>query len=70
MKLESCRAIVTGGAKGMGLHFAMRLHELGAQVAVGDVDEAGLEALPSGIHKRRLDVSAFLFRRQKRFFYR
>ncbi|MGE0327126.1 MAG: SDR family oxidoreductase [Polyangiaceae bacterium] len=57
MKLESCRAIITGGAKGMGLHFALRLHELGARVAVGDVDEAGLEALPSGIHKRRLDVS-------------
>lgn len=57
MKLESCRAIITGGAKGMGQHFALRLFELGAQVAVGDVDEAGLEALPSGIHRRRLDVS-------------
>ncbi len=57
MKLESCRAIITGGAKGMGQHFAQRLFELGARVAVGDVDDAGLERLPSGIHRRRLDVS-------------
>jgi len=42
----------------MGAHFARRLHEAGAKVAVGDVDEAGLAELPAGIARRRLDVSS------------
>ena len=57
MNIKDLRIIVTGGAAGMGLHFATRLHEAGAQVAVGDVDTAGLETLPQGIHRRRLDVA-------------
>ena len=57
MKLEDLKIIVTGAARGMGAHFACRLHELGAQVAAGDVDEAGLAELPPGIHRRRLDVA-------------
>ncbi len=50
-------AIVTGGAQGMGAHFAKALLEAGAQVAVGDVKEEALAALPKGIHTRKLDVS-------------
>lgn len=50
--------IVTGAARGMGAHFATRLHEAGAQVAAADVDEEGLSALPQGIHRRRTDVSS------------
>lgn len=57
MKLEDMRVIVTGGAAGMGEHIALRLHEAGAQVAVGDIDEVKLAALPAGIHRRRLDVA-------------
>ncbi|MEW6430430.1 MAG: SDR family oxidoreductase [Myxococcota bacterium] len=57
MQLKDMKMIVTGGAQGMGAHFAKRLHEAGAQVAVGDVNETALEALPGGIHRRRLDVS-------------
>lgn len=57
MKLDSLKIIVTGGAQGMGAHFAKRLLEAGAQVAVGDVDEAKLAELPQGIHRRKLDVS-------------
>jgi len=57
MKLQDMKIIVTGAAKGMGAHFATRLHEAGAQVAAGDVDEEGLAQLPEGIHRRRLDVS-------------
>src|SRR5262245_45201476 len=64
MKLESMKMIVTGGAQGMGRHFATRLAEAGAQVAVGDVKEEGLNALvaetgklPGKIHVRKLDVS-------------
>ena len=58
MKLEDTKIIVTGAARGMGAHFATRLHELGAQVTAGDVDEAGLAELPEGIYRRRLDVSS------------
>jgi 3-oxoacyl-[acyl-carrier protein] reductase len=57
MQLKDLKVIVTGGAQGMGAHFAARLHEAGAQVAVGDVNDEKLAALPAGIHRRRLDVS-------------
>lgn len=57
MQLKDLKVIVTGGAQGMGAHFAQRLHEAGAQVAVGDVNEEKLAALPAGIHHRKLDVS-------------
>jgi 3-oxoacyl-[acyl-carrier protein] reductase len=58
MKLQDLRIIVTGAARGMGAYFALRLHEAGAQVAAGDLDEAGLAELPAGVHRRRLDVSS------------
>ena len=57
MNLSDLKVIVTGAARGMGSHFALRLAEAGAQVAAGDVDEAGLARLPQGIHRRRLDVA-------------
>ncbi len=57
MELKDLKIIVTGGAQGMGAHFAKRLWEAGAKVAVGDVNEAALAALPEGIARRRLDVS-------------
>jgi 3-oxoacyl-[acyl-carrier protein] reductase len=57
MQLKDLKVIVTGGAQGMGAHFATRLHEAGAKVAVGDVNEERLASLPSAIHRRRLDVS-------------
>jgi 3-oxoacyl-[acyl-carrier protein] reductase len=48
----------------MGAHFSKRLAEAGAQVAAGDVNEAGLaelaesaKGLPGAIHVRKLDVS-------------
>ena len=57
MQLQDLKIIVTGGAQGMGAHFARRLQEAGAKVAVGDVNEQALAQLPDGIHRRRLDVS-------------
>ena len=64
MKLENLKIIVTGAAQGMGAHFARRLAEAGAQVAAGDVNEAGLAALaaeskglPGKIHTRKLNVA-------------
>jgi 3-oxoacyl-[acyl-carrier protein] reductase len=58
MQLKDLKIVVTGGAQGMGAHFAQRLLEAGAQVAVGDISEEKLAALPAGIHRRRLDVSS------------
>jgi 3-oxoacyl-[acyl-carrier protein] reductase len=58
MQLDQLKIIVTGGASGMGAHFARRLHSAGAKVAVGDVNEAMLRELPPGIHARKLDVSS------------
>ncbi len=58
MELKNFKIIVTGGAQGMGAHFAKRLHEAGAQVAVGDVNEARRSRpFPQGIHRRKLDVA-------------
>jgi 3-oxoacyl-[acyl-carrier protein] reductase len=65
MKLSDLKIIVTGGARGMGAHFAKRLAEAGAQVAVGDVLQEGLDevvastqGLPGKVHAKRLDVSS------------
>jgi 3-oxoacyl-[acyl-carrier protein] reductase len=65
MKLSDLKIIVTGGAQGMGAHFARRLAEAGAQVAVGDVQETGLaslaehtQGLAGAVHTRRLDVAS------------
>jgi len=64
MKLEDLKIIVSGGAQGMGRHFAHRLAEAGAQVAIADVNEVGLaetvessKGLRGKVHARRLDVS-------------
>lgn len=57
MLLSELKIIVTGAAQGLGAHFARRLHEAGAQVAVGDVNAPLLAELPAAIHRRRLDVA-------------
>ena len=63
MKLSDLKIIISGAAGGMGRHFAHRLAEAGAQVAIGDVNEAGLAETasavsgPGKIHHRKLDVS-------------
>ncbi len=57
MQLKDLKIIVTGGAQGMGAHFAKQLFAAGAKVAVGDVNEQALAELPEGIFTRKLDVS-------------
>ena len=64
MQLSDLKIIVTGGAQGMGAYFVKRLAEAGAQVAAGDVNEAGLaevvetsKGLPGKVYARKLDVS-------------
>lgn len=58
MKLNELKIVVTGGAQGMGKHFAESLHAAGAQVAVGDINEEALASLSEGIHRRVLDVGS------------
>jgi 3-oxoacyl-[acyl-carrier protein] reductase len=63
MKLSDLKIIVSGAAGGMGQYFALRLAEAGAQVCVGDVNEAGLAETtsmakgPGKIHARKLNVA-------------
>ena len=63
MQLKDLKIIVSGGASGMGRHFAIRLAEAGAQVAIGDVNEAGLaESVslakgPGKVHARKVNVA-------------
>ncbi|HEX3343388.1 MAG TPA: SDR family NAD(P)-dependent oxidoreductase, partial [Polyangiaceae bacterium] len=63
MKLQDLKIIVSGGASGMGRHFAVRLAEGGAQVAIGDVNDAGLAETvslakgPGKVHARKVNVA-------------
>lgn len=63
MKLSDLKIIVSGGAQGMGRHFAVRLVEAGASVAIGDVNEAGLAETvgeckgPGKVFSFKVDVS-------------
>jgi NAD(P)-dependent dehydrogenase (short-subunit alcohol dehydrogenase family) len=45
MRFTGKRAVVTGGASGIGRATALRLAEEGAEVLIGDIDEAGGRAL-------------------------
>ena len=64
MNLATVKCIISGGAQGLGRHFALRLCQAGAQVAIGDVNPQGLadtlELARGGngkLHARTLDVS-------------
>ncbi|MEH6550172.1 MAG: SDR family oxidoreductase [Pseudomonadales bacterium] len=60
MSLAGQVAIVTGGASGMGRIMALRLAEQGAQVAIFDMNDAGLVTTAhenSAIHPFKCDVS-------------
>jgi 3-oxoacyl-[acyl-carrier protein] reductase len=58
MELGEVRAIVTGGARGLGLCFATELARAGAKVAVGDLDEQGLRQLVSDAERFGAKVTA------------
>ncbi len=64
MRLEDAKIIVTGGAQGLGRHFAKRIVEAGGQVVAGDVNEEGLRSLAEEakgdkgkLFVRKLDVA-------------
>ena len=50
-------ALVTGGAKGLGLAIAEYLRDKGAQVVVVDIDLEALACLPEGVAGYPLDVT-------------
>jgi NAD(P)-dependent dehydrogenase (short-subunit alcohol dehydrogenase family) len=61
MRFTGKRAVVTGGASGIGRATALRLAEEGAEVLIGDIDEAGARELAETsngrISFRRCDVT-------------
>ncbi len=61
MRFQGKRAVVTGGASGIGRATALRLVDEGAEVLVGDIDEAGgrdlAETSNGRIRFQRTDVT-------------
>jgi 2-hydroxycyclohexanecarboxyl-CoA dehydrogenase len=59
MRLEARKALVTGGAGGIGAAISRRLAAEGAEVWIGDLDENGAAAVAAEIggHAVRLDVT-------------
>jgi len=60
MRLEGRKALVTGGASGIGAAIAARLAAEGAEVWVGDVDVEGAERVAGEVngHALELDVTS------------
>ncbi len=58
LDLSNKSAIVTGGAKGIGLGIVLRLAEAGAKVLVADIDEVAAQKTAEDLKSRGLNVAA------------
>jgi 2-keto-3-deoxy-L-fuconate dehydrogenase len=59
-RVDGRKALVTGGASGIGAATCRALHAAGAQIAIADIDQAGAEALSrelSGASVLILDIT-------------
>lgn len=52
ISLRGRRALITGGAKGIGAQIARRLAEAGAEVVIGDIDLVSAEGVASEISRK------------------
>lgn len=53
VNLSGKTAIITGGAKGIGLGIVRRLHEAGARVVIADTDNEAAKAEAAALHDQR-----------------
>lgn len=58
LEAKGAIALVTGGARGLGLAIAQHLASLGATVVAADRDETALAALPAGLVPCQMDVTS------------
>src|ERR1700761_3732233 len=56
MRLDGRKALVTGGARGIGAAIAERLAAEGAEVWVGDIDLLGAEKVAGEINGHSIDL--------------
>ena len=61
-RVEGKKALITGGAQGLGAAFGRRLAEEGAKVALTDLNHEGAEAVAAEINNRHGAGTAFAFR--------
>lgn len=55
--LSNKTAVVTGGAKGIGLGIVNRLHEAGANLVIADTDQASAQKVAETLNTKRPDSS-------------
>ena len=58
--IRNCVALVTGGARGIGLAEALALADEGVQIAINDIDSDGAQAAVETVRKKGVEAAAFV----------